>query len=122
MIKNHYLDQFEAVAFGSDKEKDVQILTEDFKTQAKYNGEWRNTADGTGLIYGIVFPDASFTPLINKNRENLMFKFDDTSKILPGTNIELDYSLARPDSEKTTIEKQFEEKFTDEEIIKLRRL
>lgn len=122
LIKNHYLDQFEAVAFGSDKEKDVQILTEDFKTQAKYNGEWRNTADGTGLIYGIVFPDASFTPLINKNRENLMFKFDDTSKILPGTNIELDYSLARPDSEKTTIEKQFEEKFTDEEIIKLRRL
>tara|TARA_A100001391_G_scaffold200188_1_gene184270 strand:- start:1798 stop:1953 length:156 start_codon:yes stop_codon:yes gene_type:complete len=51
-----------------------------------------------------------------------MFRFDDTSKILPNTNIELDYSLARPDSEKTTIEKQFEEKFTDEEIIKLRRL
>ena len=122
LIKNHYLDQFEAVAFGSDKEKDVQVLTEDFKTQAKYNGEWRNTADGTGLIYGIVFPDASFTPLINKNGENLMFRFDDTSKILPNTNIELDYSLARPDSEKTTIEKQFEEKFTDEEIIKLRRL
>ena len=122
LIKNYYLDQFEAVAFGSDKEKDVQVLTEDFKTQAKYNGEWRNTADGTGLIYGIVFPDASFTPLINKNGENLMFKFDDTSKILPGTNIELDYSLARPDSEKTTIEKQFEEKLTDEEIIKLRRL
>ena len=122
LIKNYYLDQFEAVAFGSDKEKDVQVLTEDFKTQAKYNGEWRNTADGTGLIYGIVFPDASFTPLINKNGENLMFRFDDTSKILPNTNIELDYSLARPDSEKTTIEKQFEEKFTDEEIIKLRRL
>ena len=122
LIKNHYLDQFEAVAFGSDKEKDVRVLTEDFKTQAKYNGEWRNTADGTGLIYGIVFPDASFTPLINKNGENLMFRFDDTSKILPNTNIELDYSLARPDSEKTTIEKQFEEKFTDEEIIKLRRL
>ena len=122
LIKNHYLDQFEAVAFGSDKEKDVQVLTEDFKTQAKYNGEWRNTADGTGLIYGIVFPDASFTPLINKNGENLMFRFDDTSKILPGTNIELDYSLARPDSEKTTIEQQFKENFTDEEIIKLRRL
>ena len=111
LIKNHYLDQFEAVAFGSDKEKDVQVLTEDFKMQARYNGEWRNTADGTGLIYGIVFPDASFAPLINKNGDNLMFKFDDTSKILPGTNIEMDYSLAKPK----------EKEFTDEDIEKIKR-
>lgn len=111
LIKNHYLDQFEAVAFGSDKEKDVQVLTEDFKMQSRYNGEWRNTADGTGLIYGIVFPDASFTPLINKNGENLIFRFDDTSKILPGTNIEMDYSLTKPK----------EKEFTDEEIKKVKR-
>ena len=111
LIKNHYLDQFEAVAFGSDKEKDVQVLTEDFKMQSRYNGEWRNTADGTGLIYGIVFPDASFTPLINKNGENLFFRFDDTSKILPGTNIEMDYSLTKPK----------EKEFTDEEIKKVKR-
>ena len=111
LIKNHYLDQFEAVAFGSDKETDTQKLNEDFRTQARYNGEWRNTADGTGLIYGIVFPDGSFAPLINKNKENLMFKFDDTSKILPGTNIEMDYNLL----DKTRKE------ITDEEIIKARR-
>ena len=111
LIKNHYLDQFEAVAFGSDKEKDVQVLTEDFKMQSRYNGEWRNTADGTGLIYGIVFPDASFTPLINKNGENLVFRFDDTSKILPGTNIEMDYSLTKPK----------EKEFTDEDIEKVKR-
>ena len=111
LIKNHYLDQFEAVAFGSDKETDTQKLNENFRTQARYNGEWRNTADGTGLIYGIVFPDGSFAPLINKNKENLMFKFDDTSKILPGTNIEMDYNLL----DKTRKE------ITDEEIIKARR-
>lgn len=111
LIKNHYLDQFEAVAFGSDKETDIQKLDENFRIQARYNGEWRNTADGTGLIYGIVFPDGSFAPLINKNKENLMFKFDDTSKILPGTNIEMDYNLL----DKTRKE------MTDEEIQKVRR-
>ena len=111
LIKNHYLDKFEAVAFGSDKETDIQKLNEDFRIQARYNGEWRNTSDGTGLIYGIVFPDGSFAPLINKNKENLMFKFDDTSKILPGTNIEMDYNLL----DKTRKE------MTDEEIIKVKR-
>lgn len=111
LIKNHYLDQFEPVAFGSEKEDDVQILSEEFKIQARYNGEWRNTADGTGLIYGIVFPDGSFTPLVNKNKENLMFRFDDTSKILPGTNIEMDFSLT----------KEKPEQFTDEEIEKIKR-
>ena len=120
LIKNHYLDQFEAVAFGSEKEDDVQKLTEDFKFQARYNGEWRNTADGTGLIYGIVFPGGEFAPLINKNGDNLMFKFDDTSKTLPGTDIQLDYTLARPESKKSTLEEQFEKKFTDEEIEKIR--
>lgn len=120
LIKNHYLDQFQAVAFGSTKEKDLQVLKEDFRVQARYNGEWRNTADGTGLIYGIVFPDGSFTPIVNKNGDNLMFRFDDTSKILPGTDIELDYTLLRSESKKSTLEEQFEEKFTDEEIEKVR--
>ena len=49
-----------------------------------------------------------------------MFKFDDTSKTLPGTDIQLDYTLARPESKKSTLEEQFEEKFTDEEIEKIR--
>ena len=34
--------------------------------QLKNFGEWRNTADGTGLIYGIVFNDGSFGPVKNQ--------------------------------------------------------
>ena len=56
------------------------------------NGEWRNTADGNGLIFGIVFPDDSFAPVKNASGEFLTFNFDDTSLTLPGTNIELEYS------------------------------
>ena len=56
------------------------------------NGEWRNTADGNGLIFGIVFPDDSFAPVKNADGEFLTFNFDDTSLTLPGTNIELEYS------------------------------
>ena len=31
--------------------------------QMKNFGEWRNKADGTGIIFGIVFNDGSFGPI-----------------------------------------------------------
>ena len=67
-------------------------LTEEMKEQMEDNGEWRNTADGNGLIFGIVFPDASFAPVKNADGKFLTFNFDDTSLTLPGTNIELEFS------------------------------
>ena len=93
LIQKHYLDEFNAVAFESENKDITEVqLTEEMKEQMEDNGEWRNTADGNGLIFGIVFPDASFAPVKNADGEFLTFNFDDTSLTLPGTNIELEYS------------------------------
>tara|TARA_Y100000034_G_scaffold47305_1_gene58213 strand:+ start:6703 stop:9414 length:2712 start_codon:yes stop_codon:yes gene_type:complete len=93
LIQKHYLDEFDAVAFESDNKDVTEVqLTEEMKEQMEDNGEWRNTADGNGLIFGIVFPDDSFAPVKNADGEFLTFNFDDTSLTLPGTNIELEYS------------------------------
>ena len=56
-------------------------------------GEWRNKADGTGIVYGIVFNDGSFGPVINANGDNLEFNFDDTSLSIPGTNKDIDLEI-----------------------------
>ena len=93
LIKEHYLDEFNAVAFESENKDVTEVqLTEEMKEQMEDNGEWRNTADGNGLIFGIVFPDDSFAPVKNAEGEFLTFNFDDTSLTLPGTNIELEFS------------------------------
>ena len=93
LIKEHYLDEFNAVAFESENKDVTEVqLTEEMKEQMEDNGEWRNTADGNGLIFGIVFPDASFAPVKNADGKFLTFNFDDTSLTLPGTNIELEFS------------------------------
>ena len=93
LIQEHYLDEFNAVAFESENKDITEVqLTEEMKEQMENNGEWRNTADGNGLIFGIVFPDDSFAPVKNAEGEFLTFNFDDTSLTLPGTNIELEFS------------------------------
>jgi len=93
LIQKHYLDEFNAVSFESENKDVTEVqLTEEMKEQMEDNGEWRNTADGNGLIFGIVFPDDSFAPVKNADGEFLTFNFDDTSLTLPGTNIELEYS------------------------------
>lgn len=93
IIKDFYLETFNPVAFGSanelGSEEDI-ILNDAMKDQMKNFGEWRNTADGTGLIFGIVFNDGSFGPIKNSNGDYLQFNFDDTSLLIPGTEIEYD--------------------------------
>ena len=93
IIKDFYLDTFNPVAFGSandyGSEEDIK-LNNAMKIQMKTFGEWRNTADGTGLIFGIVFNDGSFGPIKNSNGDYLEFKFDDTSLLIPGTEINYD--------------------------------
>ena len=89
LIQKHYLDEFDAVAFESDNKDVTEVqLTEEMKEQMEDNGEWRNTADGNGLIFGIVFPDASFAPVKNADGEFLTFNFDDTSLTIAGMQIE----------------------------------
>lgn len=93
IIKDFYLETFNPVAFGSanelGSEEDI-ILNDAMKDQMKNFGEWRNTADGTGLIFGIVFNDGSFGPIKNSNGDYLQFNFNDTSLLIPGTEIEYD--------------------------------
>ena len=93
LIKDYYLDEFDAVAFKSSKENDTEVLTKKMKSQMSLNGEWRNTPDGEGLIFGIILDGEQFAPIINANGEELTFKFNDSTYMLPGTNIKMDVDL-----------------------------
>ena len=94
IIKDHYLDQWGAVAFGSMKDDTLTIdIESEFEINMKENGEWRNTSDGEGLIFGIVLADGEFAPVKNANGDFLQFDFDNDQYILPGTDIKLNMSL-----------------------------
>ena len=94
-IKYNYLPTFEAVAYKSNK-KDVpsKELTEKMNYNLINNGEWRNSADGEGLVYGIVLSNNSFGIVVNENGEELFVKHGDNSYTLPGSSgIEIDINL-----------------------------
>ena len=94
LIKDFYLQDFDAVAFQSMDEDVTEVeLTEAMTDQMKNFGEWRNKSDGSGIIYGIVFNDGSFGPVVNKDGENLEFNFDDTSLSIPGTDKDIDVEI-----------------------------
>ena len=94
LIKDFYLQDFGAVAFQSMDEDVTEVeLNEAMIDQMKNFGEWRNKADGTGIIYGIVFNDGSFGPIVNKDKENLEFNFNDTSLNIPGTDKDIDVDV-----------------------------
>ena len=94
LIKDFYVEDFGAVAFESVDEDVTDIqLNEAMIDQLKNFGEWRNTADGTGLIYGIVFNDGSFGPVKNQQGEYLSFTFDDTSLTIPGTDKDINLDI-----------------------------
>ena len=94
LIQDHYLEQFNAVAFGSEKDETLTVdIESDFNINIKDNGEWRNTADGESLIYGVILSDGEFAPIKNANGDFLQFSFDDDSYILPGTDIKMNITL-----------------------------
>ena len=94
IIKDHYLDQWGAVAFGSMKDDTLTVdIQSEFEINIKDNGEWRNTSDGEGLIFGIVLADGEFAPVKNANGDFLEFDFDNDQYILPGTDIKLNMTL-----------------------------
>ena len=94
LIKDFYLQDFDAVAFQSMDEDVTEVeLTEAMTDQMKNFGEWRNKSDGSGIIYGIVFNDGSFGPVVNKDGENLEFNFDDTTLSIPGTDKDIDVEI-----------------------------
>jgi len=94
LIKDFYVEDFGGVAFESVDEDVTDIeLNEAMKDQLKNFGEWRNSADGTGIVYGIVFNDGSFGPVKNQEGEYLSFNFDNTSLTIPGTDKEIDLDI-----------------------------
>lgn len=96
LIKDHYLQDFNPVAFRSNNPKITDDeYEEEMKNQMIENGVWRNSADGTSLVYGIVLPAVGFTPIENAQGQLLSFKFNDLSYILPNTNVEMNISKKR---------------------------
>ena len=98
LIKDHYLQDFNPVAFRSDN-PDItdEEYNEEMRDQMIENGVWRNSADGTSLVYGVVLPSVGFTPIENDQGQLLSFKFNDLSYTLPNTDVVLDTSKAKFD-------------------------
>ena len=93
VLKDYYLPEFNAVAFKSATERDEALLTNKMKSQMQTNGQWRNTPDGEGLVFGIVLANGSFAPVVNEKGEELAFKFNDTTYTIPGTSENFDINL-----------------------------
>ena len=91
LIQQEYLEEFGAVAFKSTDPFNQGIteeeMSEKHKKMMRTNGEWRNTADGNGLVFGIVLDGDQFAPVVNANNQELRFNFNDGSYNLPGTDI-----------------------------------
>lgn len=91
LIKENYLEEFGAVAFKSTDPFNQGIteeeMSEKHKRMMRTSGEWRNTADGNGLVFGIVLDGDQFAPVVNANNQELRFNFNDGSYNLPGTDI-----------------------------------
>jgi len=100
LLRTYYLDELDVVAFQSNSEDDPVVLSNKMRSQMSINGEWRNTADGEGVIFGIVL-DNGFAPVINNKGEQVIFKFDDRSGLVPGTNIVIDFDVGFNEPEST---------------------
>ena len=101
LLKTYYLEELDVVAFQSNDEDDPVKLSNKMRSQMSINGEWRNTADGEGVIFGIVL-DNGFAPVINNKGEQIIFKFDDKSGLVPGTDIAIDFDVGFNEPEKTS--------------------
>ena len=93
-IKEYYLKDFNAVAFNSKKDGVTEAkLTETMEFQMKENGEWRNTADGTGIVYGIVLAGNTFATIVNEQGKELYIPFDYNENTVPGTDVVVDLDI-----------------------------
>ena len=88
VIKERYLNEFNIESFKSENEEvSVDELNESVIDQAKRNGVWLNTADGSGIVFAIKFYDGTFGIVTNKEGKQLKLNFDDDSFLLPHTNV-----------------------------------
>jgi hypothetical protein len=93
-IKENHLEDFDMFTFQSENpEIDDQELNEEMLEQAKDNGVWVNSADGSGIVFAIPFPNGELALVENKKGELLKINFDDGSHILPTTNIRIELNI-----------------------------
>lgn len=99
-IKEKHLEDFDMFSFqSSNPDIDDDEINEEMLAQAKDKGVWVNSADGSGIVFAIPFPDGSLGLVENKKGELLELKFDDGSHVLPTTNILLDLKVYRTNKE-----------------------
>ena len=94
LIKNNYLSKINLKTFSSKKEDITNAeLTEKMQYQMKENGEWRNSPDGKGFVFGIVLSGNSFGLVEDENGDPLYFPADWDKDTVPGFDIKVDFDI-----------------------------
>ena len=94
LIKNNYLSKINLKTFSSKKEDITNAeLTEKMQYQMKENGEWRNSPDGKGFVFGIVLSGNSFGLVEDENGNPLYFPADWDKDTIPGFDIKVDFDI-----------------------------
>ena len=94
IIKNNYLSKINLTNFSSKKEGITsEQLTEKMQYQMRENGEWRNSPDGKGFVFGIVLSGNSFGIVEDANGNPLYFPKDWDKDTVPGFDIVVDLDI-----------------------------
>lgn len=94
IIKNNYLSQLNLTNFSSKKEGITsQELTEKMQYNMKEHGEWRNSPDGKGFVFGVVLSGNSFGIAEYENGDPLYFPKDYDGNTIPGSDIVVDLDI-----------------------------
>jgi len=99
IVQTYYIDEYNPDLFKSTFEDDDKELSAEMKYQIKNNGAWINSADGSGVVFGIQFDDGSFG-LLSKTIVDadtgeeisvpLKINFDDISYTVQYSSIAID--------------------------------
>jgi hypothetical protein len=94
IIKNNYLSKLNLATFSSKKEGIAsQELTEKMQYNMREHGEWRNSPDGKGFVFGIVLSGNSFGIVEYENGDPLYFPKDHDGDTIPGSDIVVDLDI-----------------------------
>ena len=94
IIKNNYLPKLNLKTFSSKKEDITNAqLTEKMQYNMREHGEWRNSPDGKGFVFGIVLAGNSFGLVEDENGNPLYFPADYDGDTVPGFNIKVDFDI-----------------------------
>jgi len=94
LIKNNYLPKLNLKTFSSKKEGITNAqLTEKMQYNMREHGEWRNSPDGKGFVFGIVLSGNSFGLVKDENGDPLYFPKDHDDDKIPGSNIVVDFDI-----------------------------